>query len=320
MGACRRHPGAPVPHSSIRGGSWRTRLLAAPRCVAIARPRPAGLGDRCCGAGSANCLARVLSEGHEPESGRALASPAYRAVSRIARPQPAPSLRPVDGARNQPDRVPGGILGTRARLGLAPWARRRHPGGSQHRHAGQMVPTLRIGALRGRRAALGAGKSAARRLRAPGRRRARPGITRVANAVRGWLVGRRAHARRCISQRPRSRSASCKRSPGGSAGDRPSAPVGQRRDGPGNPWRPVGCRPDRWVVAAARDLRTLKHAQHHPRSARRVPDIHVRRYSGRRPFRLRSRLVRLHLLPGSSRRLQKHDRRDARDALGCRLS
>ena len=147
-GPRRRHPGDPGPYSSIPRGSRRTRLLAAGRRRAIARPHPVGVDDRRCGAGRTDGLPSVLSEGHEPEPCRALAPPAYRPVSRLAqpqpapsllpsvlserdepepcralappayrpvsrlaRPQPAPSLRPVDGARDQPDRVPRGGSG-----------------------------------------------------------------------------------------------------------------------------------------------------------------------------------------------------------------
>ena len=288
MGPRRRHPGDPGPYSSISRGSRRTRLLAAGRRRAIARPHPVGVDNRRCGAGrtdglpsvlleghepepcralaspayrpasrlaqpqpAPSLLPRVLSERHEPEPCRALAPPAYRPVSRLARPQPASSLRPVDGARDQPDRVPRGVLGTCARLGLASWARRRRSGGTQHRHAGPMVPTVRSSALRGRRAALGAGESAARRLRTTGRRRARPGITRLANAVRNRLVGLRAPARRDIRQQGRSRSARRVRGAGDAAGNRPRGPGRQH----GNCRRTLDTkRRDRLAVAAARDL------------------------------------------------------------------
>ena len=311
--AAPRRSWAPLVYS-LRSG--RTRLLAASRRRAIARPRPAGLGDRRCGAGRADGLASVLSKGHEPESGRALAPPAYRTVSRGARPQPAPSLRPVDGARDQPDRVPGGILGTRARLGLAHWTRRRRPGGTQHRHAGQMVPTLRSGALRGRCAALGAGEPAARRLRTTGWRRARPDIARVANAVRNRLVGRRAPSRRDIRRQGRSRSARRVRGAGDAAGNRPSGPGRQSGDARRTP---DDSPRDRVAVAATGDLRTLQHAQPHPHRARHVPVTHVRRHPGRRPARLRSRLARFHLLRQSPRRPPNDVWLHARDALGRRL-
>ena len=94
------HAGAPESYSSIPGGSGRTRLLAAdlpPMRLPVLVLLVWATGV--CGAGRADGLASVLSKGHEPESGRALAPPGHRAVSRIARPQPAPSLRPVDGAR-----------------------------------------------------------------------------------------------------------------------------------------------------------------------------------------------------------------------------
>ena len=92
-----------------------------------------------------------------------------------------------------------------------------------HRHAGPMVPTVRSGTLRGRGAALGAGEPAARRLRAPGRRRARPGIARVANAVRSRRMGLCAPSRRGIRQQGRSRRAGRVRGAGEfAAGNRPS--------------------------------------------------------------------------------------------------
>ena len=148
----RQHSGAPGPHSSIPRGSWRTRLLAAHRCNAMARPRPAGLGGRGCGAGRADGLASVLSEGHELEPGRAVAPPAHRAVSRRARPQPAPSLRPwtVHGTNRTEFLVGfwelapgwvwllGPIVGVLAGLSILMPA--------------PMVPTICGGALRGRRA------------------------------------------------------------------------------------------------------------------------------------------------------------------------
>ena len=167
--------------------------------------------------------------------------------------------------------------------------------GTQHRHAEPDGFRRYVGGLcRGRRAALGAGEPAARRLRAPGRRRARPGITRVANAVRSRLVGRRAPCRRGIRRQGRSRSARRGRGAGDAAGNRPHViPVGRMATADA---LTAARRRDRLAVAAARDLRTLSHAQPHPHRARHVPDIHVRRYPGGRPFHLRSRLVRLHLL------------------------
>ena len=67
----------------------------------IARLRPADLGDRGCGAGRADDLASVLSEGHEPESGRALAPPAYRHCF-PHRSAPASSFSSARGRRTRP--------------------------------------------------------------------------------------------------------------------------------------------------------------------------------------------------------------------------
>ena len=131
----------------------------------------------------------------------------------------------------------GPVVGVLATLGIVMPAR--------------WFPRYVAGTVRGRGAALGAGEPAARRLRAPGRRRARPGITRVANAVRSRLVGLRAPARRDIRRQGRSCSARRVRGAGDAAGNRPRGPGRQN----GNRRRTLDTRlRDRVAVAAARDL------------------------------------------------------------------
>ena len=298
MGARRRHPGAPGPNSSIPGGSGRTRLLAARLRDAIARPRPAGLGDRRCGAGRADGLASVLSKGHEPESGRALAPPAYRPVSRLARPQSAPSLRPwtVHGTNRTEFLVGfwelapgwvwllGPIVGVLAGLSIvmpARWFPR------------YVAALCAVGVLLWTQGNLlladyglldGGGLDlASHACRTPFEAGMwlcvlliavifADRVTRVAPVACVALVTLQA----TVLLVPVGRVATARRTPDDS-------------------------HRNRVAVAAARDLRTLQHAQPHPHRARHVPDTHVRRHPGRRPARLRSRLAGLHVLRQSPR-------------------
>ena len=232
----------------------------------------------------------------------------------------ASDLRPVDGTRHQSDRVPGVVLELGATLALAAGPHRGWTGGARDCPAGAMVSALRGRALRRRRAALGTGQPAGRRLRLAGRRRTRPGVARMAGSGRGRALDGRNRPGDVPCRGGRPGCPSGEHAPDGAADGRPAAAGGRTGRGPGirPSYRPGSGH--RLAVAAGADLRALAYPQPHPHRARHVPGARIRRDRRRRWARLRQRLVRVHLLPGSPGRFPHHEGQHAGDAHRSGLS